>query len=475
MGNLSYTCFVRFSEDDICCQGVNTTKETIAGKKDNSIIDGIFRPRCTANTSAKSTIENKESCEKTVTVLASLLSDLETGNPCELEVKKSFSFVPDIKIIVKPSSELDLLQLIWVESCVFKQNTPANSDKKGKEKLSRNSDKSECNLECYWGHVSPNLENFCTKKLKRNMTDHTAMVTYDGQDILFWERDFEISEDRRDIYVCLSKISPFARIAHHILLPIFCSLSMVSLIVVLILHAVFKELHNLYGFCLVCLSVTLLLTSVLTLFDLFSDSRGSFVVVQVSIHYIWLCVYSWEIAIMHHVYRHFTVDFVANRMNVISIKRQAIYYTLFSTGLPVPFVISGLILHFSSNNYSYYEFEFERIDISSACIIVSPVVILTLTGLTLLLLCLSKIRQMGRNSSLRRSRDSFFIALRLQLTLGLPWIGTLYLIIDDRPIAFLSVVTINSLQGVLIMVAFVTTKRVRGLLQRKNQILPSTE
>lgn len=414
MGNLSYTCFVRFSEGNICCHGINTTKEAIAGGRDNSIVDGKLRPQCTGNTSAKSTIANEELCEKTVSVLTPLLSDLKTENLCQVEVNNSLSIVPEINIILKPSSKLDLLQLIWVEKCALKQNTPANSDKERREKVTRNSDKSECNLECYWGYVSPIPENFCMKKLKRDMTDHTAMVTYDGQDILFGESDFEFSEDRRDIFVCLSKISPFARIAHYILLPLFCSLSMLSLIVVLILHAVFKELQNLYGFCLVCLSVTLMMTSAVTLVDLFSASRGLLVVVQVCIHYLWLCVYSWEVAIMHHVYRHFTVDFVANRMNVTSIKRQVIYYTLFSTGLPVPFVISGLILHFCSNQYSYHEFEFEAIDISWANIIfLSPVMILTLTGLTLLFLCLSKIRQLGQNSSQRRCRDKFFIALRV--------------------------------------------------------------
>ncbi|KAJ8031527.1 hypothetical protein HOLleu_24744 [Holothuria leucospilota] len=280
-------------------------------------------------------------------------------------------------------------------------------------KLLLNSSKSECNVGCFWGQVNPRPETFCKTKLKRNMTDQTAMVTYKGREIIFRERDFEFSEDRREIYVCLSTILPFARIAHHILLPVFCSVSMISLIVVLIIHILFKELQNLYGFCLVCLSVTLMITSALTLVDLFSDSRGSFFVVQVANHYFRLCVFSWEVVIMHHVYRHFTVDFVANRMNVISIKRQASIYAVFSMGLPLPSVISGLILHFSSDHYSYYEYEIERVGTATLLILHIPVLILTLTGLTLLSLCLSKIRRLRQNSSQRRCRDRFFIALRV--------------------------------------------------------------
>lgn len=414
IGNRFYSCFVRFPGGVGCCKGINATKEAIEVGKDDSIKDSRLRPPCRANNSTNSTIASEESCEKNVTNLPSLLSDLETGSHCEVTVNDSSSFVSEIKFIVKLSSKLDLLQFIWGKSCHLERKNPGNSDPKTKRgKLVLNSNKSECNLGCFWGQVNPRPETLCKKKLKRNRTDKTAMVTYKGREIIFGERDFKFSEDRREIYVCLSTISPFARIAHHVLLPVFCIVSMLSLIVVLILHVLFKELQNLYGFCLVCFSVTLMITSALTLVDLFSDSRGSFFVVQVANHYFRLCEFSWEVVIMHHVYRHFTIDFVANRMNVISIKRQATFYALSSMGLPVPLVISGLILHFSSYNYSYYEYEIERVDKATLFLLHLPTIFLNLTGIILLSLCVSKIRQMGQNSSQRRCRDRFFIALRV--------------------------------------------------------------
>ncbi|KAJ8019397.1 hypothetical protein HOLleu_42035 [Holothuria leucospilota] len=274
-------------------------------------------------------------------------------------------------------------------------------------------------MDCFWGRVNPRLDDFCkptdTSKgeSKGSRSVNTFMLTYDKQNIIFKERDFDIAENLKEAFLCMSKLSPFAKLDQDILLPLFCTLSIISLTAVVIVHALFKELQNLYGFCLVGLSITLMIRLALLLLLYISNSRESFFVVQVVGHYLWLCVYSWEVVLTYQVHRTFTVDFVANRMNMMSTKRRAKYYALFAMGSPFPFVISGLIVHFTFD-FSYYKYVFERNDLAMLFNFYLPLICLTLAGLGLLLNCLSNIRQARKKSAIRKGRmDFFFIALRV--------------------------------------------------------------
>ncbi|KAJ8031522.1 hypothetical protein HOLleu_24735 [Holothuria leucospilota] len=410
----------------------------------------------------------------TITNLTSLISDLEASNSCA--VMEPYS---EVVMVVELTSMLQLFQLSDAIKLHERENLSTNDDCEI-DQTNRSLSKyvSDCNTDCFWGRIDLRLKDFCAGNAKgesnENRSDGAFMLTYDNQEIIFKESDLEISENFNEVYICISKISPFARIAKRILLPLFCSTSIVSLIAVVILHALFRELQNLYGICLVGLSVTLMLQTVPSLILYLSDYVGLLFVAQAFGHYLWLCIYSWEVVIIYHVYRSLTVDFVANRINVVSIKRQAMYYVLFATGLPVPFVISGVICHFSAYDFSYNYFNYERLGTVIYLIYCLPVLFLTLIGLWLLFCCMSKIRQVRVNSTLqRRNVEFFFIALRLQLTLGLPWIVIIYGLLHDDPLNIPVEKTVNSLHGCFIMIAFFTTKKVRGLLKRKN--VPTTE
>ncbi|KAJ8031525.1 hypothetical protein HOLleu_24739 [Holothuria leucospilota] len=458
--NLSYKCSVNPADCVVCCKDLNETFEVFSHEIGKNL---TFNGEVSRNIST---------CNTTT-----LMSESDGNSSCE--ATDSF---PEVELTVEPKSIADLIQI----SGEINKRRNKTGNKKGKEsrrrqkrgnKLTR--DTFRCNMDCFWGRVNPNLNDFCTgnssRKRQENGSDENDFVTYYDIRISRNQSDYEISENQQKIYVCISLISPSAKTSKNQLLPLFCSLSIASLIFVVILHALFKELQNMYGFCLVGLCVTLMITIAVPLLLYISSSRKLFYVVEVFGHYLWLSVYSWEVVLTYQVYRTFTVGFVANRITVMSIKQPAKYYALFALLLPVPFVTSGLISHFISSDFSYHKYIYERHDLVMILNYFLPVFCLTVTGIGLLFSCLSKIRQVRANSVLHKGRlDFFFIALRLQLTLGLPWIVFFYCILPPDPLKIPVAVTINSLHGFLIMMAFVTTKRVRGLLKRNNQTQPST-
>ncbi|KAJ8031528.1 G-protein coupled receptor Mth2 [Holothuria leucospilota] len=263
------------------------------------------------------------------------------------------------------------------------------------------------------------------------------------------------------------------------MLLVFSVLSILCLAVVIWIHVRFPRLQNIYGFCLVCLSVTLAASFILSVIQIITDFVSTDVAIVFTIirHYIWLSVFAWGTVIIFHVYRSFAINVVANKICVLTIKDQSYRYAIFAWGLPIPFVVTGMICHYRLEDFVYTRHWLTSEHILPLFIFIIPALCLSFLGISLFFGTLSKMEKMRKGTDElwnHHTTDILFIAVRLQLTLGVPWISFLFLMVSNHPLKLPIVSTINSLQGILIMVAFVTTKKIKNLLKQRNRTHPTT-
>ncbi|KAJ8031519.1 G-protein coupled receptor Mth2 [Holothuria leucospilota] len=265
-------------------------------------------------------------------------------------------------------------------------------------------------------------------------------------------------------------IGPWINVSYYI--QLLCgSLSLICILFIITIHALFPKLRNIYGFCLVSLLsmlwVALFLLSISTLTQMV-DGLAQFV--SFLGHYAWLSTFAWMTVISFHVSHTFSGNFVANKMSKISSRTDFIFFSLFGWGLPLPFVITSVILHLCHcTNFQYTRHWMSR-SIAAYIVFAVPAGLLALTSTCLFVLGMTKLRQRQAKPTDSENKHiammhNYLVALRLFFIVGVPWI-LLIVYIAYRNRVLLPILTfVNSLQGFFIFLSFVSTKRVRSLVR----------
>ncbi|PIK50946.1 hypothetical protein BSL78_12163 [Apostichopus japonicus] len=290
--------------------------------------------------------------------------------------------------------------------------------------------------------------------------------------------EFYTAEDNLhlgEVATCLDKISSFASTARYLQL-IAGAVSILSIGVVVLLHWKYPKLKNVYGFCLISLCFALAVTNLVPFLLEIRQIQGSpFTAIT---HYSWLSVFSWETIIIFHVHRSISGGNISNsiaRAGFCSIKNITVQYAMFAWLAPIPFVLAGIICHVTrSGDFQYGRHWFEDNFISTYIFFI-PTFCLIIVGISLFIATMSNMGKVRHNAEEAGGNpvDIMSIALRLQLTLGVPWVGFIILKFFPDPILLPVIVTINSLQGFFIMLALVTTKRVKRFIKDSYSTSPT--
>ncbi|KAJ8031520.1 G-protein coupled receptor Mth2 [Holothuria leucospilota] len=291
-------------------------------------------------------------------------------------------------------------------------------------------------------------------------------IQYQATNVILGRDQFVVTSEGQ-IHTCdeylqhtLLKVTKFVQI-------IGSCFSILGVLAVIALHLIFVKLQTLYGFCLVNLCVAFFMLFLFLLAN--AVVRNVHVLAQSFVmlcHYTFLAVFAWQKVITFHVARSFGKNIIANRMSKISAKKEAILYSAVAWGAPLPFFVAGVILHFCScTNFSYGDVWMSE-GIPTTIIFLLPLTIFVILSAILFLIALVNIRRRQHTStaSFKAKLDNCFVALRLAIITGLPWLLIITLALFPETFLLPLITAVLALQGVFIFVAFVTTKKVRAMI-----------
>ena len=202
----------------------------------------------------------------------------------------------------------------------------------------------------------------------------------------------------------------------------FSCLSIMSLFGTLVTYLKFKQLRNLQGICIMCLSLALLFANIFTVLSEKIASSGLVCIVFAAItHYFWLAAFTWMTSISIIL-----IDvFVVNRTKLIRKNKTAICAVLFAGwGTPLLIILLLLLLHFCKSCFSS---DIIIYDGDSTCWLATPTinlyafgvpVVLSLTiNLVLIILTLVSLHKARQTSNRlqqkRKNKDAWKEALIL--------------------------------------------------------------
>ncbi|XP_071834289.1 uncharacterized protein [Apostichopus japonicus] len=285
---------------------------------------------------------------------------------------------------------------------------------------------------------------------------------------------------------CLEDINILAKVLTYFNM-IFELVSLISIAVVIWIILKYERLRNVYGICLISLSVILAVEDVLFLLLSLRPPNGFVIMLVVVLHFILIAVFAWELVILIHVKRSISLgSHGANNtvtLSRTSARKTVIIYNVLGFGLPIPCLIVGIIFHvistpdiFQYGLYWYINYH----NTVTFVILVLPIACLEILSDLLFLNIMYSIRHSLGTSNVQSTSSGgshlMPIAIRLKCILGFPtFISVLVITIFESHIFNVITFTIDALRGFLMMIAFISTKRVRSLIKATARIHPSTE
>ncbi|KAJ8031521.1 G-protein coupled receptor Mth2 [Holothuria leucospilota] len=279
-------------------------------------------------------------------------------------------------------------------------------------------------------------------------------------------RRFSVSSDVKFLKICAKTTSVYNYIIHG-----FSLLSLICIVIIFILHRVFPQFRKTHGLCLLSLCAALFVTiSTGRIQVLLKTIIGKLVMLLLNSlkMYTWLSVYTWQMLMSINLYQAFRRMEVNTMTKTTKVKDSHIY-SVIGWCVPLPFIITGISVPGLKMCFDNGGIVVCLTNTKFIFVFTVPVACMILVGVFCIIYTLTRMKQI-QSGSTNTTQNGWIlpVVLRLQLLLGIPWIALIVVsvtLIDEFKINVIKVIDIvDSLQGVFIFIAFVTTKGVRFTL-----------
>ena len=268
--------------------------------------------------------------------------------------------------------------------------------------------------------------------------------------------------------------------AYFILTYVGCSLSLVGVTLILLSLALFKELRTPTTVILTNLSASIIVTNLFILIGgpVAEGTQSSQLCVSVSIvlHFFFLAQFSW-MTVMSVEIAHTLLRGVRLRVSPSSkTKRSFLLYLLLGWGIPLAIVTATLAVNYAPS--TSHLVLYGRLDdgrdglcwinhMNSAIVaFVVPISLSLLINLTLLaFISIILVRAIGNQMSLNHSFPYLYLRVYCAVffSSGATWLFGFAAVIASRPWAWYPFIILNSLQGFMLFLAFMVTRKVAAL------------
>ena len=262
------------------------------------------------------------------------------------------------------------------------------------------------------------------------------------------------------------------------------SISLLALTVTFVVYATIRPLRNVPGKTLLSLSGSLFISELLLLTAPFAESVPLLCkAVAIAMHYFFLVAFLWMNVMSVDVYLTFSKGFVKSDASSKSTRRFC-FYSIYSWGASA-LVTSASVMANHLPSLSPFKPDYGV----RLCWFGNKKALLLFFGGPLLLVMLLNTafftaavkniyfaRRSSRRYLQQKDPTAVFVYIRLFLVMGLTWISGFLATFVPHPVLWYLFAALNSLQGLFIMLSFVTTKRVIHLA--KLQVMgskPSSE
>ena len=271
-------------------------------------------------------------------------------------------------------------------------------------------------------------------------------------------------------------------IGFFVLTYIGCSLSVIGCILILITYSLFKELRTLPSKILMNLTVAILISNLLILLGgpvtgSFPDKVELCVTIAILLHYFFLSQFSWMSIMSLEMTRTF---YQAYKLRVDESKRtKCIIFTVYfilGWSLPLVITVATTVVNFSTEGLVLYGvFEDGTLGscwinhFESAIVVMVVPVAISLAFNTIMfaivtLFLIQAYRSQSRMKKMSKSNISYFRLTVAVFTIsGLSWSFGFIAILVETSWSWYPFIILNSIQGFVIFLAFLCTKKIGKL------------
>ena len=250
--------------------------------------------------------------------------------------------------------------------------------------------------------------------------------------------------------------------------------SMIGLSLQLAIYAYFPVLRNTPGKCLMCLSGSLLLTTLLfTVGANQNEIEGLCKFIAIVLHYGFLAYFWWMNVMAFDIWRAFTMKSHSFHTGKRTISKRFLYYSLYAWLSPLLFVVLGIILEFANvdvlrPDYGKHFCWFGNPN-GLLFFFALPVAIVVLSDIVFFVLTVRNIYRVTESTkSLQKSKGDkkrLGLYVKLAIIMGLTWVlGFLATLLENVVLWYIFVV-LNSLQGLWICLTFICSAKVINLIR----------
>ena len=271
-------------------------------------------------------------------------------------------------------------------------------------------------------------------------------------------------------------------IGFYVLTYIGCSLSVIGCFLVLLTYLLFKELRTLPSKILMNLALAILISNILILFG--GPVAGAFpqvvelcVAIALLLHYFSLSQFSWMSIMAFEMTRTFYQAYKL-RVNETKQSKRIIFTIYFIVGWSLPLLISVLtiVVNFSTEGLVLYGMLedgtqgscwINHVESAIVAMIVPVVISLTFNAITFVIVILFLIhayRSQAKVKKMTKSNVSYFrLTVAVFTVSGLSWGFGFIAILTGTSWSWYPFIIFNSIQGFVIFLAFLCTKKVGKL------------
>ena len=266
--------------------------------------------------------------------------------------------------------------------------------------------------------------------------------------------------------------------AYFVLTYVGCSLSLAGVIIILLSLALFNELRTLTTMILANLSVSVVITNLFILIGgpvaEATESRSLCVSVSIVLHFFFLAHFTWMTIMSVEIAC--TLIRGARLQLCLSSKesrRMFLVYFLIGWSIPLAIVVTTLIVNFNpstSHLVLYGRLEDGQDGLcwlnhktSAILAFIVPISVSLLVNLTLLVvISVILIQAVGNHMNLKHSAPYAYLRVYAAVffSSGATWVFGFVALVADRDWAWYPFIILNSVQGFLLFIAFMLTRKV---------------
>ncbi|KAK0058018.1 adhesion G protein-coupled receptor E2, partial [Biomphalaria pfeifferi] len=254
----------------------------------------------------------------------------------------------------------------------------------------------------------------------------------------------------------------------YVITVICLGVSMVCLLMTVVTYISFRTLRSVAGTHTMILSATLLLAQALLLTISHVQAPSIIcIVLGVSTHFMWLCMFAWSFICCFHMYTIFTAK-VRTTCNTSDSRKHLIVRVEFSLILPALIVSIVIVVDYIVSDGQRMGYGTRTCYLNSKelilCSVAAPLGAVLLSNVFFFVSSVMEIYKVKKlqspNMFKKSDRSNLYIYMKLSTMIGVFWLLALLAEgLDNNVLRYISVV-MNGLQGMFIFMSYVCNKRV---------------